>query len=330
MTTIAKTGTKVNNTVKSQAGQDNAKYRQKNIFLAPCVVAFKKLCLSKSILICHNPQDKYNNNGIGANLISFLKNLITRAGEICIKNQTSLKPDDVEFKNPKDLVTVTDKQVELFIIQEINAQFPEHDILGEETGKSGRSSSFLWIIDPIDGTTSFVHGQPFYSVSIALEKDGQTILGAVYAPVLGQLFHGEMGRGAFLNDLPIHVSATKEFGSAVMATGFACLRGGLEQNNLTHFNKIVPQLRDIRRYGSAAIDLCYVACGKLDGFWEMNLNIYDIAAGALIVKEAMGKVSNFAGDEGYPENGIVAANPYLHPKLIKMLDQDTQIKGVYK
>lgn len=271
-------------------------------------------------MICHNPLDKYNNNGIGANLISFLKNLITRAGEICINDQNSLKSDDVEFKNPKDLVTITDKKVESFLIAEINARFPEHDILGEETGKSNRSSNFLWIIDPIDGTTSFVHGQPFYSVSIALEKDGQIILGAVYAPVLGQLFHGEIGRGAFLNEIPIKVSATKCLVDAVMATGFACLRDGLEQNNLTHFNKIVPQLRDIRRYGSAAIDLCYVACGKLDGFWEMNLNIYDIAAGALIVKEAMGEVSSFSGDPGYPENGIVAANSYLHPKLIKMLN----------
>ncbi|MCP4721773.1 MAG: inositol monophosphatase, partial [Desulfobacteraceae bacterium] len=221
-------------------------------------------------------------------MISFLKNLIIRAGEICIEEQNSLKSVDLEFKNPKDLVTITDKKVESFLIHEIKANYPEHDIFGEETGRSGNSSRFLWIIDPIDGTTSFFHGQPFYAVSIALEKDGEIVFGAVYAPVLKQLFHGEIGQGAFLNDVPIKVSGTENLIDAVMATGFACLRAGLKNNNLTHFNKIVPRLRDIRRYGSAAIDLCYVACGKLDGFWEMNLNIYDVAAGVLIVKEARG------------------------------------------
>ncbi len=252
-------------------------------------------------------------------MISFLKNLIIRAGEICINDQSRLNSADLEFKNPKDLVTITDKKVESFLIHEIEATYPEHDILGEETGRSGRSSRFLWIIDPIDGTTSFFHGQPFYAVSIALKKDEEIILGAVYAPVLGQLFHGEMGKGAFLNDLPIKVSNTDCLIDAVMATGFACLRAGLNNNNLVHFNTIVPQLRDIRRYGSAAIDLCYVACGKLDGFWEMNLNIYDIAAGALILKEAGGDISDFFGDCNYPEKGIVAANSHLHPLLIKML-----------
>ncbi len=278
----------------------------------------KKLCLSKWFLICNNPFDLFNNNN-GAELISFLKSLITRAGEICIKEQNYLNSVDLEFKNPKDLVTVTDKKVELFLSREIKAIYPEHDILGEETGRSGISSRFLWIIDPIDGTTSFFHGQPFYAVSIALKKDGEIILGAVYAPVLRQLFHGELGKGAFLNDLPINVSNTDSIIDAVMATGFACLRAGLKNNNLVHFNKIVPQLRDIRRYGSAAIDLCYVACGKLDGFWEMNLNIYDIAAGILILKEAGGKISDFSGNLNYPENGIVAANSHLHPLLIKML-----------
>ncbi|MBA3009701.1 MAG: inositol monophosphatase [Proteobacteria bacterium] len=252
-------------------------------------------------------------------MISFLKNLITRAGEMCLKEHNNLKISDVEFKNPKDLVTITDKKVEAFIIREITSRYPDHDILGEETGRSGSSSRFLWIIDPIDGTISFFHGQPFYAVSIALEKDGELILGAVYAPVLGQLFHGEKGKGAFLNDVPIHVSDTKVLMDAVMATGFACLRDGLTHNNLIYFNTIVPKLRDIRRYGSAAIDLCYVACGKLDGFWEMNLNLYDIAAGVLIVKEAAGKVSDFLGCNEFPEKGIVAANPDLHSQLTDML-----------
>lgn len=256
-------------------------------------------------------------------MISFLKKIITQAGDICIREQNHLNSKDLEFKNPKDLVTLTDKKVESFLIQKIKQRYPQHDILGEETGRSGESSRFLWIIDPIDGTTSFVHGQPFYAVSVALEREGDLILGAVYAPVLGQLFHGEKGKGAFLNEVPIRVSSTEQLIDAVMATGFACLRSGLKDNNLAHFNKIVPQLRDIRRYGSAAIDLCYVACGKLDGFWEMNLNIYDIAAGVLIVQEAGGNISDFSNAAHYPEQGIVAANSYLHPALIKMLGKDS-------
>jgi len=282
-------------------------------------------------VLCHNPLEDFKNNeyttynsdetnnNSGADLRSFLKKLITQAGDICIREQNHLNPEDLEFKNPKDLVTVTDKKVESFIIQKIRQQYPDHDILGEETGRSGSSSRFLWIIDPIDGTTSFVHGQPFYAVSIALEQEGELVLGAVYAPVLGQLFHGEKGKGAFLNDAPIQVSNTRRLADAVMATGFACLRAGFKENNLAHFNKIVPALRDIRRYGSAAIDLCYVACGKLDGFWEMNLNVYDIAAGALIVKEAGGNITDFSNGAHYPEQGIVAANSYLHPLLINLL-----------
>ena len=246
--------------------------------------------------------------------------MITNAGDICKKEQHNLKTSDLEFKNPKDLVTIIDKRVESFLIQEIKTRYSEHDILGEETGRSGNSSRYLWIIDPIDGTTSFVHGQPFYAVSIALEKDGELILGAVYAPELNQLFTAQLGKGAFLNDIPINVSNTEHLIDAVMATGFACIRAGLEENNLIHFNNIVPRLRDIRRYGSAAIDLCYVACGKLDGFWEMQLNIYDIAAGALIVREAGGNLSDFSGGSDFPEKGILAANSSLHPLLIKLLE----------
>lgn len=253
-------------------------------------------------------------------MITFLKNLIFRAGQICLEEQTKLLPQDIEFKNAKDLVTLTDKKVESFLVQAIKSRYPDHDILGEETGRSGMSSRFLWVIDPIDGTTSFVHGQPFYAVSIALQQEGQTILGAVYAPALGQLFHGEKGKGAFLNEVPMQVSGTNQLLESVMATGFACLRAGMEPNNLPYFTKIVPRLRDIRRCGSAAIDLCYVACGKLDGFWEMNLNLYDIAAGVLMVQEAQGKVSDFSNGQDYPEKGIAAANPFLHPLLIELLN----------
>jgi myo-inositol-1(or 4)-monophosphatase len=253
----------------------------------------------------------------------FLKNTIVRAGEICLAEQGGITPKDLEFKTRKDLVTATDKRVETFIVDRIQDRFPDHGIWGEETGKNTADSEYCWIIDPIDGTTSFFHGQPYYAVSIALKKNEKIIAGAVYAPALGQLFHARINEGAWLNDRPVQVSGTTSLTDAVMATGFACLRSGMEPNNLIHFNRIVPQLRDIRRCGSAAIDLCYVAAGKVDGFWELNLNVYDVAAGVLMVTEAGGVVTDFTGGPDFPEKGIVAANPVLADILRTQLTAGT-------
>ena len=250
-------------------------------------------------------------------MLSFLKNLIQQAGSICRKEQPLLNPSDVEFKNKKDLVTIIDKKVEDFIVKRIRTKYPSHDIFGEETGRTHFSSDYLWIIDPIDGTTSFFHQQPFYSVSIAVQHKGQTILGAVYAPSFDELFYADQNSGSFLNDQLICVSKADKLINCVMATGFACLRADLPVNNLSYFNKIVPKLRDIRRYGSAAIDLCYVACGRIDGFWEMNLNIYDVAAGAFIVEQAGGVVCDFRGNDNFPELGIIATNRYLQKELLE-------------
>lgn len=255
----------------------------------------------------------------------FLTDLLREAGLVCTREQGRLEQKDIEFKNRKDIVTTTDKKVEELIIRRISRQYPSHDILGEETGRSrarmsNPSEKYLWIIDPIDGTTSFFHDQPFYSISIALKKGEQTVIGGVYAPALDQLFLAQKGSGAFLNGKPIRVSHCERLIDSVMATGFACLRAGLEKNNLVHFNRIVPLLRDIRRLGSAALDLCYVACGKVDGFWEMELNLYDIAAGALIAEESGARICDFSGKNAYPEQGIVAANPVLSGLLIDQLN----------
>ena len=252
-------------------------------------------------------------------MITFIKNLVLDAGMICLEGQKNLTFHDLEFKSTKDIVTETDKKVEAFMLKAILARYPDHGVLGEEYGAVQANSGFRWIIDPIDGTTSFVHRLPFYSISIALEKAGELVLGVVYAPALNQLFYAEKGNGAFVGDTPIHVSETKELDNAVMATGFACLRAGLEKNNLPIFNEIVPKLRDIRRFGSAALDLCYTAMGSLDGFWEMNLNIYDIAAGIVILKEAGGVITDFTGGGQFPEKGLAAANKDLHNALIPIL-----------
>lgn len=255
-------------------------------------------------------------------MISFIKQLARAAGQICLQGRAQFTTSALTFKSPKDLVTLTDTRVEDFLVKEIRAAFPDHEILGEETGTTPGNPDCRWIIDPIDGTTSFVHHQPFYAVSIGVETKGELSAGVVYAPALGEMFWAEQGQGSFLNEDPIRVSDTLELDHAVMATGFACLRSGLADNNLGHFNRIMPRLRDIRRYGSAALDLCYTAAGKLDGYWEMNLNLYDIAAGVLILKEAGGRVTDFNGRSQYPQHGIAAANPQLHKQLLDCLNPD--------
>lgn len=252
-------------------------------------------------------------------MISYIKQLAVEAGMICIEGQKALTFHDLEFKSAKDIVTSIDKNVEAFLVKAILARYPDHGVLGEEYGAVETNSGFRWIIDPIDGTTSFVHRLPFYSISIALEKNGELVLGVVYAPAMGQLFYAEKGKGAFMDGTAIHVSETMELDKAVMATGFACLRAGLQNNNLAIFNELVPKLRDIRRFGSAALDLCYTAMGSLDGFWEMNLNIYDIAAGTVILKEAGGVVTDFTGNAQFPQKGIAAANKGLHNELTQIL-----------
>lgn len=244
---------------------------------------------------------------------------IKTAGEICRAEQRNLQAADVERKNGKEIVTRVDREVERFLRERIGERFPAHGIIGEEEGRTHDDASHCWIIDPIDGTTSYLFGQSYYSISIALRIENAYALAAVYAPALGQLFYAERGKGAYLNDERITVSGRSRLDESVLSTGFACLRSAWEENNLTYFNRLVPRILDIRRCGSAAIDLGYVACGKYDGFWEMNLNIYDIAAGVLLVEEAGGVVCDFTGGDAYPEQGVVAANKPLAAAILPFL-----------
>jgi len=252
----------------------------------------------------------------------FLEKTIVGAGEICLNGVRDNSSDSVRFKGPKDLVTIVDQRVEEYIVRAIRHRFPSHDIVGEEGGSQLAGSDFCWYIDPIDGTTSYFHRQPYYAVSIALKKEGIRSLAGVYAPELRQLFLAEKGKGATLNGRLIQVSNCAILENAVLATGFACLRSGHEHNNLYYLNKILPQIRDIRRCGSAAIDMAYVAAGKYDGFWELNLNEYDIAAGALLVEEAGGRVCDFQGGSDFPEQGVVAANQTMRDTLLALLAMD--------
>ena len=247
----------------------------------------------------------------------FLKTIITKAGAISLDYRANLSSLDVRRKSPNDLVSDADIAVEQYLISQITDRFPRHAIHGEESGDID-GDEYRWVIDPIDGTTSFVHNQPYYSVSIALEKNHRTILAAVYAPVMGELFMAELEKGATLNDKPIGVSPTSDIADSIMATGFACIRFNRTPNNLPFFNELVKRLRDIRRYGSAALDLCYTACGRLEGFWELNLQIHDVAAGFLILTEAGGKCGDFSGSTQNLYREVLGTNAALHPQLCEL------------
>ena len=253
-------------------------------------------------------------------MYNFLKSIITEAGEIALEHKSRLADVQVNRKSAKDLVTEADVAVENYLVAQIQQAYPDHAVLGEESGAHA-GGDYRWIIDPIDGTTSFVHDQPFFSTSIALEHNGEIVLAAVNAPVLGELFMAEKGSGATLNGKPIHVSTRKTLGDCVLGTGFACVRENLPHNNLPYFNRLAPIIRGVRRYGSAAIDMAYVACGRLDGFWELNLKIYDMAAGLLIVQEAGGTVTDFSGDmENLPAE-VLATNTQIHNEMSRILTE---------
>lgn len=251
----------------------------------------------------------------------FLKRIAVEAGQLSLGYRADLSSMQVRQKSAKNLVTEADVAVERFLVRQIQDRFPDHAILAEEGGARGGIAPYRWIVDPIDGTNSFLHQQPFYSTSIALEKDGQVILGAVYAPVLGELFLAERHGGATLNGAPIRVSAEETLVDCLLGTGFACLRDNLPRNNLPYLSAVLPKVLDIRRSGSVAIDLCYVACARLDGFWELNLRPYDIAAGWLILEEAGGCVTDFAGGAGAIGDELVASNGRIHRDLVHILCQ---------
>ncbi len=220
-----------------------------------------------------------------------------------------------------DLVTEIDKKAESVIIANIHKYYPDHQILSEEIGTMESSSEYKWIIDPIDGTVNFVHGIPICCVSIGVEKDGEVILGAVYNPMLEELFMAEKGQGATLNDRPIKVSAKDEIESSCLVTGFPYRWADVEHDPVQVFETFIRQGLPVRRLGSAAIDLCWVACGRFDGFWEYNLNPWDIAAGYLIIEEAGGQVTNFKGEPySVYDKQTLATNSKIHEQMIQLIN----------
>jgi myo-inositol-1(or 4)-monophosphatase len=227
----------------------------------------------------------------------------------------------VERKGEIDLVTEVDLACEVAIIKVILEAYPTHIILAEEKGKQGDGDSpFLWVIDPLDGTTNYSHGFPFYCASVALTYGGDVLVGAVYDPTRDEMFHAARGRGAFLNGERISVSGIGDMISALLATGFPYSIKTTARNNLKEFAVFAMSAQAVRRPGAAALDICYVARGRLDGFWEFHLKPWDMAAGALIVKEAGGKVTQSDGAElDIYKPDIVASNGFLHEALLTTL-----------
>lgn len=224
---------------------------------------------------------------------------------------------------PGDLVTQADKEVEKFLIQKIKRTFPLHEILGEETGNSKhqvageKKNEFRWIIDPIDGTKNFIRNIPFFAVSIGLEHRGTRIVGVVYNPAQKNMFAAEKGKGASQNGKKIHVSKVKTMQDSLFATGF---HPAYKHENLEIFKEIINNTQGIRRFGSAALDLCYVANGTFDGFWEFGLYPWDIAAGALILTEAGGRITNTDGTPlQYDQKAMLATNTKIHAEAVKTM-----------
>jgi myo-inositol-1(or 4)-monophosphatase len=219
-----------------------------------------------------------------------------------------------------DLVTEVDKKAEAVIIQTIKAAFPDHYILSEEAGALAQDSPYKWIIDPIDGTVNFAHGIPLCCVSIGLEFNGEMILGAVYNPFMQEFFFAQKGFGATLNDKKISVSKKDSLETACLVTGFPYNWADLTPNPLEIFARFIEQGVPVRRLGSAAIDLCWVAAGRFDGFYEQHLSAWDTAAGFLIVQEAGGKVTDYTGQPYSPHQPrIIATNGLLHDALLKTI-----------
>ncbi len=226
----------------------------------------------------------------------------------------------VEFKGETNLVTEVDRQCEELIVGEIRKEFPNSNMLAEESSYESFESSLKWIIDPQDGTTNYAHGFPWFCVSIALEIEGDVALGVIYNPLMDELFTAIKGEGARLNGEGIHVSANRPMRNCLLATGFPYDKTRDNENNFESFFEFQLSARGIRRAGSAALDLAYVAAGRLDGYWERKINPWDVAAGALLVAEAGGKVTDFTGRPYSVYNKRIAvSNGHIHDEMVEIL-----------
>jgi myo-inositol-1(or 4)-monophosphatase len=251
--------------------------------------------------------------------LEFMETLARGAGEILRAGFGT--QHRVDHKGEIDLVTEMDHRSEAYLLKEIHRRCPGHRVVAEESGDSGGRVKEIWYVDPLDGTVNYAHGIPIYSVSLAFARAGTVTLAAVYDPMQDECFSAELGRGVWLNGEPIEVSDCRDLDRSLLVTGFPYDVRTNPENNLDNYAYFTLCTRGVRRLGSAALDLCYVATGRFDGFWEIRLSPWDVAAGALIAQEAGALVTDLVGGPDYlsAPQSIVAANPHLHPQILSGL-----------
>ena len=251
--------------------------------------------------------------------LSEVETLAREAGEILRLGYGSRH--QVDHKGIIDLVTEVDRRSEGFLLGEILRRYPDHKVLAEESGVSAGEDCCLWYVDPLDGTVNYAHGVPIFSVSLAYQEGGEVLLGVVYDPLRDECFSAEKGMGAWLNWEEMRVSNVSDLDHSLLVTGFPYDVRTNPENNLEYFNRFSLLTQGVRRLGSAAIDLCYVAAGRFDGFWEIRLNPWDVAAGGLIAKEAGALVTDLRGGQDYLTQplSILVANPFIHPAMLAIL-----------
>ena len=255
-------------------------------------------------------------------MIQLAIDVALEAGKYLKQSIGNIKKVEMKLGQETNLVTEIDKNSEELIIGMIRKEYPDHDFLAEESGSHDRKSEYRWIIDPLDGTLNFTHGVPLYSVSIAVEYRGEIVAGVVYEPNLGELFTAEKGKGAFLNQRPISVSKVDRLIESMLVTGFPYTIRDNPDNAVQHFVNMLMKAQGIRRLGSAAADLSYVACGRFEGFWEVSLSPWDMAAGVLLVQEAGGRFTDFHGSASsvYGKQ-VLATNGLVHDALVGILER---------
>lgn len=227
----------------------------------------------------------------------------------------------VEHKGEIDLVTEMDRRSEAFLLDELQRRFPGHRVETEESSGLDGSDGHVWYIDPLDGTVNYAHGIPIFCVSIAYASGDDLLLSVVYDPMMDECFYAERGKGAWMNGQRLEVSSATELKSSLLVTGFYYDTWTNPNNNLNHFSNLMLKTQGVRRLGSAAIDLCYVAAGRFDGYWELRLNSWDLAAGALIVKAAGGMVTDINGDSEFfcKPFSVIAANAQIHAQILEVI-----------
>jgi myo-inositol-1(or 4)-monophosphatase len=254
-------------------------------------------------------------------LLNVMVKAARRAGRVLKRDLGEVEHLQVSLKGPANFVTLADKRAEETLYDELTKARPGYGFIGEEGGtREGTDKANVWIVDPLDGTTNFLHGIPHFAVSIALQREGALIAGLIYNPANDDLFLAEKGKGAYLNDQRIRVAARKKLNESVIACGLPHIGRGDFEVAGADLKAIQPQVAGLRRYGAAALDLAWVAAGRFDGYWERNLSSWDMAAGMVLVREAGGFVSDIeGGDKIFETRDVIAGNDYIHRELVKIL-----------